>query len=90
VTLDATPGDWATKATAVPMRTKGDRLFAVIQTGVLPRSVLSVYNADNKIVYREVLGEFCSALNAASTEPQEKLFVGCDSSVWEYTLIAQH
>jgi hypothetical protein len=90
VTLDATPGDWATKATAVPMRTKSDRLFAVIQTGVLPRSVLSVYNADNKIVYREVLGEFCSALNAASTEPQEKLFVGCDSSVWEYTLIAQH
>ena len=89
-TLEATPGEWAMKAAGAPIRTNDDHLFAVIQTGVLPRSVLSVYSAEKKIVYREVLGESCSALNTTHIESKDKFYVGCDSAVWEYTLTAQH
>jgi hypothetical protein len=64
-------------------------LFAVIQSGVLPRSVLSIYNAENRIVYREVLGETCPALNAVTVDSQDRLFVGCNSSVLEYTPTAR-
>jgi hypothetical protein len=83
-TLSAIPGDWSTRAAAVPIRGTTEPLFAVVQTGNLPRSVLSVYNAKNSLVYREVLGEFCSSLNTRSVDSKDKLFLGCDSSVWEY------
>jgi hypothetical protein len=88
-TLDAIAGEWAAKSAGVPMRTTTDRLFAVIQSGVLPRSVLSIYNAENRIVYREVLGETCPALNAVTVDSQDRLFVGCNSSVLEYTPTAR-
>lgn len=89
-TLDATPGDWARRAAAVPMRTKNGLFFAVTETGNLPRSVLSIYSAENRIVYREILGEFCSSLNTMHSGSEDKLFLGCDSSVWEYTPTEQH
>ncbi len=89
-TLEATPGDWSHKAAAAPFRSKNHTLFAVVQTGVLPRSVLSVYDAENRIVYREVLGQLCSSLNTTSVNSEEKLLVGCDSLVLEYTPEPQH
>jgi hypothetical protein len=84
-TLDAIEGYWASKSESVPIQRKTDSLFAVIQSGFLPRSLLSIYNSENKIIYREILGESCPALNAMPVDSSESLFVACQSSVWEYT-----
>jgi hypothetical protein len=84
-TLDAMESYWSSKSESVRIQRRNNPLFAVIQFGTLPRSLLSIYNSENKIVYREILGESCPALNTMSIDASEKLFVACQSSVWEYS-----
>jgi hypothetical protein len=56
-TLNAPHGDWIHRTKGTPVRYgKNAELYAVLQTGTLPRSMLSLYNYEGQITYQEVLG----------------------------------
>ena len=51
--LDAPEGDWIHRANGTPVQQRNNAPFyAVLQTGILPRSLLSIYNSDGKITYQ--------------------------------------
>ena len=83
--LDAPKGDWIHKVNGTPVQQKEkSALYAVLQTGVLPRSLLSIYNSEGKIIYQEILGDRCLAINTMPGDLADRLLIGCASSVWEY------
>lgn len=88
--LDAPEGDWIHRAngTAVQQRNNAP-IYAVLQTGILPRSLLSIYNSDGKITYQEILGDRCVAINTMPGDLADRLLIGCGSSVWEYSPLTQ-
>lgn len=83
---DAPEGDWIhrTKGTSVHQG-KTAALYAVLQTGLLPRSLLSVLNSDGKIIYQEVLGDRCLAMNTIPGAAADRLLIGCTNAVREYS-----
>ena len=84
--LHAPEGDWIHKANGSPLQQRNHAPFyAVLQTGILPRSLLSVYNGDGKITYQEILGDRCLAINTMPGDLADRLLIGCGSSVWEYS-----
>ena len=84
--LDAPEGDWIHRANGTPVQQKNNgALYAVLQTGTLPRSLLSIYNSDGKITYQEILGDRCLAINTMPGDLSDRLLIGCGSSVWEYS-----
>lgn len=87
---DSPEGDWIhrIKGTSVQQR-KNAALYAVLQTGLLPRSLLSVFNSEGKITYQEVLGDRCLAMYTIPGEFADRLLVGCANVVWEYSLPTQ-
>jgi hypothetical protein len=85
-TLDAPEGDWIHRANGTPVQQKNSAaLYAVLQTGTLPRSLLSIYNSDGKITYQEILGDRCLAISTMPGDLADRLLIGCGSSVWEYS-----
>ena len=88
--LDAPEGDWIHKTKGIPVQQKNNAaLYAVLQTGTLPRSLLSIYNSDGKIAYQEILGDRCLAINTMPGDLADRLLIGCGSSVWEYSLLTR-
>jgi hypothetical protein len=84
--LDAPEGDWIHRSNGTSVQQKNNAaLYAVIQTGTLPRSLLSIYNSNGKIVYQEILGARCLAINTMPGDLADRLLLGCGSSVWEYS-----
>jgi len=84
--LDAPEGEWIHKTNGTPVQQKNNAaLYAVLQTGTLPRSLLSIYNSDGKITYQEILGDRCLAINTMPGDLADRLLIGCGSSVWEYS-----
>lgn len=89
-TLDAPPGDWIhrTKGTSVNYG-KGAEFYAVLQTGVLHRSVLSFYDHEGGIAYQEVLDDNCLGITSLPRNSTDRLLVGCKGKVWEYSPMAE-
>jgi hypothetical protein len=88
--LDAPDGDWIHRAIGTSIQQKNDAaLYAVLQTGTLPRSLLSIYDSDGKITYQEILGDRCLAINTMHTDLADRLLIGCGTSVWEYSLLTR-
>jgi hypothetical protein len=89
--LDAPDGDWIHRANGTPVQQKEKAaLYAVLQTGTLPRSLLSIYNSEGKIIYQEILGDRCLGINTMPGDLADRLLIGCGSSVWEYSPAEQH
>jgi len=84
--MDAPEGEWIHRANGTPLRQeKKADFYAVLQTGLLARSLLSIYNGEGKVTYQEVLGDRCLALNTMSGESADRLLIGCTGSVWVYS-----
>jgi hypothetical protein len=84
--FDAAGDQWIHQTSGSPVRGANKvPFYAVLQSGTLPRSLLSIYDSDAKIEYQEILGERCLAIAMAPGELQDRLLVGCESSVWEYS-----
>jgi hypothetical protein len=50
------------------------------------RSLLYIYDEQNRLVYQEVLNQDCASLHAAPRKNgSEDLLVGCDGDVWKYS-----
>ena len=89
-TLDAPEGDWIHRANGTPVQQKNSSaLYAVLQTGTLPRSLLSIYNSDGKITYQEILGDRCLAISTMPGDLANRLLIGCGGEVWEYSLLTR-
>ncbi len=88
--LDAPEGDWIHRANGAPVQQKNNAaLYAVLQTGTLPRSLLSIYNSEGKIAYQEILGDRCLAINTIPVDLADRLLIGCGSSLWEYSALTR-
>jgi len=75
----------------VKLRADHDEYFAVlVEFRNWERSILYLYDPDQKLVYQEVLPEACACLAAApsGTSTAERLLVGGDQRVWQYALTA--
>ncbi len=80
-------------ARAVPVKLDADEdeYFAVLVAfRNRERSILYLYDHDENLVYQEVLAEACECLAAVSSgDPStERLLIGGDQRVWQYTLAA--
>jgi len=75
----------------VKLRAGHDEYFAVlVEFRNRERSILYLYDPDQKLVYQEVLGEACGCLAAVASgdSTDERLLLGGEQRVWQYTLAA--
>jgi len=63
----------------------GTRYYAALLSYFWDRAVLYVYDAEGRLVYHEVVGEKCGAVAAIPAGAAERLLVGCQGKVWEYS-----
>jgi len=81
---------WEPQATPVRFA-RGQTWFAVLAAhGYWGRSLLYLYDDQNRLQYQEILGEKCGALTVVSDGDREKLLAGCDSQVWQYEPASGH
>lgn len=50
------------------------------------RSMLSLFDEKDQLVYQEIVGENCGAVVSAVRESDRLLLVGCEDKIWEYAL----
>jgi hypothetical protein len=84
-------GDVLNRTAATPVRFgKHDDYFAILQNNFARgRSMLLLYGKDGEIVYQEILGESCLGLAAVPIKDAERLLVGCEGKIWEYSPVAE-
>jgi hypothetical protein len=59
---------------------------ALVRHSMWKRSVLYIYDKQQRLIYQEVLDHDCGALFArANSSGNEDLLLGCDGSVWKYS-----
>jgi hypothetical protein len=85
--MDSPLGNLFTRLSATPIRFgKGTRVFAVLENdSPSDRSMLMLYAQNGQILYQEILGESCLGVAALPTAKGERLLVGCDSKILEYS-----
>jgi hypothetical protein len=85
--LESPMGDLFDRYNATPVRFKdGSEYFAVLGNYfALGRSILLVYDDRGGIAYQEILGESCLGLAALAERGSDRLLVGCNAKVWEYS-----
>jgi hypothetical protein len=60
--------------------------YAVLQTnGPLNRSMLFIYDAEEKLAYQEILGDMCFAIASMPEKKGDRLLVGCSGGILEYS-----
>ncbi|HYX67756.1 MAG TPA: hypothetical protein VE825_01380 [Terriglobales bacterium] len=75
---------WEPQATPVHF-TRGRESFAFLAAhGYWGRSVLYIFDDQNRLQYQEILGEECGALAVVAEGDHQKLMVGCEDEVWQY------
>jgi hypothetical protein len=75
------------RATPVHFSTEAPYFAALLRHSIWTRSLLYIYDAQNQLVYDEVLDHDCDALGAIPTaDHSEDLLLGCDGLVWKYSL----
>jgi hypothetical protein len=85
-TLDSPEGDWIHRTKGTPVRYGKDlEFYAVLQTGTLQRSMLSLYNHEGQIKYQEILADHCLGITTLPGKFADRLLVGCTGKVWEYS-----
>jgi hypothetical protein len=87
--LESPLGDLFTGMSATPIRFgKGPEYFAVTRTdSSSDRSMLILYGEDGQIVYQEIVDESCLGVAALPTKNGERLLVGCNAKIFEYSPI---
>ena len=70
--------------TTVQLR-NGTSYFAAVLSYFWDRAALYVYDPEGQLIYHEVLGEKCGAVAAVPSGAAERLLVGCQGKVWEYS-----
>src|SRR5277367_2135495 len=85
--LDNPLGGLFARFSATPVRfSAGAEYYAVLEDNSPDeRSMLVLYAQDGQIAYQEILGESCLGMTAYSTKNTERLLVGCEDKIWEYS-----
>jgi hypothetical protein len=85
--MDSPLGNLFKWFSATPIRFgKGTPVFAILKNdSPSDRSLLVLYAENGQIVYQEILGESCLGVAALPTGAGERLLVGCDSKILEYS-----
>lgn len=85
--LDSPLGGLFSQLSATPVRfQEGTEYFAVLENNSsAERSSLILYSQDGQIAYQEILGESCLGVAAYSRKNTERLLVGCEDKIWEYS-----
>lgn len=80
-----TAGVDAVRGTPVRWPSSEMRYAALVRHSMWARAVLYMYDAQQHLIYQEVLDHDCGALFAqADSSGNEDLLLGCDGSVWKY------
>lgn len=85
--LESPLGDLFAGISATPIRFgKGAEYFAVTRDDFSSdHSMLLLYGQDGQIVYQEILDESCLGVAALPTKNGERLLVGCNAKIFEYS-----
>jgi len=85
--MDSPLGNLFKWFSATPIRFgKGTPVFAILNNdSPSDRSMLVLYDENGQIMYEEILGESCLGVAAIPTADGERLLVGCESKVLEYS-----
>ena len=84
-TLESPHGDMFARVMATPIHFKQKEEYFAVLENQPARSMLLLYGETGQILYQEVLREQCRALAAIPQENGERLMIGCESKVWEYS-----
>lgn len=84
-------GSVLNRTAATPVRFgKHDDYFAILQNNFARgRSMVLLYDKDGQIVYQEVLGESCLGLAVVPIKDAERLLVGCEGKIWQYSPVVE-
>jgi hypothetical protein len=75
------------EAQGTPVRfSASDKSYAaLVRHSTWARSVLYIYDRQQRLIYQEILGNDCRALFAQTNSGgNEDLLLGCDGLVWKY------
>jgi hypothetical protein len=87
--LESPLGNSWSQSAATPVHFEGGiEYFAVLQNSFAKeRSMLLFYDKAGQIAYEEILGESCHGIATLTIPDAERLLVGCDAKIWEYSSV---
>jgi hypothetical protein len=91
IELESPLGESFTRLSSIPIRFgNGVEYFAVLgNDSSADRSMLLLYGEEGQIAYQEILGESCLGIATLPQKQGERLLVGCNARVWEYSPVNQ-